>query len=320
MSAQLVIGNVARHVEKTGSSPSGFVTNVFGSIYINDKYTLETIPVNVINWDVSVFGLNITATFSRDQEIYNSWQLKSYAVIMRAYRDRLAEYNEKMSQNQVQGEAFLGSNPLFYRQIEQITLKKNCLSYLLEQNQMGGGFSSGTDFATYKVTQSQAMDDYASRAKFIEQAFEWDIMSYNFYPYYWGYRQSWVQLYQTENDDALFRSFMQSGMARVVVSVKPGFEDAVMHYMATREIWDGGDMPVIGDPLYLSIVDELAEQEYTIEETWETVLPTSLTGLQQGGVAVEGSGLPCGSGCEDGHNPLIPNDHKLGPEIVPVVE
>lgn len=56
-------------------------------------------------------------------------------------------------------------------------------------------------------------------------------MSYSLYPYYWGKRQDWKQLFQSDDDDATFRSFMQAGMARMVVTVKPGFEDAVIYFM-----------------------------------------------------------------------------------------
>ena len=31
-------------------------------------------------------------------------------------------------------------------------------------------------------------------------------------------------------------------MARVVVTVKPGFEDAVNFYMSTGKIWNGGEV------------------------------------------------------------------------------
>ena len=45
------------------------------------------------------------------------------------------------------------------------------------------------------------------------------------------------------------RSFLQVGMARVIVTVKPGFEDAVQLFIETGLIWNGGEVPVIGDPL-----------------------------------------------------------------------
>ncbi|WP_294299323.1 hypothetical protein [uncultured Chryseobacterium sp.] len=54
---------------------------------------------------------------------------------------------------------------------------------------------------------------------------------------------------------------MQSGMARVIVTVRPGFEEAVRHFMATGQIWNGGEVPVIDDPLFLSIVDEMRKTE-----------------------------------------------------------
>ena len=107
-------------------------------------------------------------------------------------------------------------------------------------------------------------------------------------------------------------------MARVIVTVKPGFENAVLHFMATNQIWNGGEIPVLGNPLYLSIVDELKEQEYTIEETWETVVPTSLIGLQKSGVAINEEGLPCGLDCIDlKNNSFITNATTLGKTTLP---
>jgi hypothetical protein len=53
------------------------------------------------------------------------------------------------------------------------------------------------------------------------------------YPYYWGNKQNWLDLYRAENTDPTFKAFLQSGMARVVATVRPGFEDAVQFYMAT---------------------------------------------------------------------------------------
>ena len=53
-------------------------------------------------------------------------------------------------------------------------------------------------------------------AKFFEQAFEWDIMSYQFYPYYYASKGEWKKLVkQKEDADPLFQAFLQSGMARM---------------------------------------------------------------------------------------------------------
>ena len=125
------------------------------------------------------------------------------------------------------------------------------------------------------------LDQYTALAKFMEQAFEWTVMDYTFYPYYWANKNHWQDLYLSEEIDPLFRSFLQAGMARIIVTVKPGFEDAVQFFMTTGRIWNGGEVPVIGDPLYLSIVDELRQPTGEPQgKYWITRIPTTLTILQ----------------------------------------
>jgi hypothetical protein len=115
----------------------------------------------------------------------------------------------------------------------------------------------------------------------MEQAFEWEIMDYTFYPYYWANRLKWQEMYMSESVDPLFRSFLQAGMARVIATVRPGFENAVQLFIETGLIWNGGEVPVIGDPMYMSIVDEMRKPLGTPQgKYWITKLPTTLTILQ----------------------------------------
>ena len=85
-----------------------------------------------------------------------------------------------------------------------------------------------------------------------------------------------------------------------------------MHYLATGQIWLGGLIPVIDNPLYTSILDELKKQEYVIEESWNTTLPTSLIALQKSGVAVDAEGLPTLDQCEANTEvPFLENETYL---------
>jgi len=138
-------------------------------------------------------------------------------------------------------------------------------------------------------------------------------MSYYFYPYYWGGRDQWASTYDFEDNDPLFRSFMQSGMARVIVTVRPGFEDMVSFYMKTGLIWNGGEVPTIGEDTYLSLAEEMMKPLGEKKgKPWRQRLPTPLTILQAEsiGLVVE-KALPCicdnetyednlGSFCDDG--------------------
>ncbi|SEN01046.1 hypothetical protein SAMN05421856_11162 [Chryseobacterium taichungense] len=77
-------------------------------------------------------------------------------------------------------------------------------------------------------------------------------------------------------------------MARIIVTVKPGFETAVQFFMETGIIWNGGAVPVIGDPMYMSIVDEMRQPTGKPQgKYWITRIPTTLTILQ-----ASSTGLP----------------------------
>ena len=122
----------------------------------------------------------------------------------------------------------------------------------------------------------------------LEQAFEWSIMDYTFYPYYWADRAVWQEMYLTENIDMLFRSFLQAGMARVIVTVKPDFEEAVQYFLVTGKVWLGGETPIIGDPLYVSITQEMREPTGIAQGNyWITRIPTTLTILQSGSTGLQ---------------------------------
>ncbi len=257
-----------------------------------DQYS---IPVSVVTWDVSSFSLNVNAVLGRTGEHYKKWQLETFNAIIQAYEDKLAIYESKVAEMQGVEKQFKETNPLFYRDIEELVLKKNCISYMLNASQMGVDFQKNNTMKEHYIDQSPALETYASRAKFIEQAFEWEIMSYIFYPFYWGSKERWSSLYGQETSDILYTKFLQSGMARVIVSIRPGFEDAVTWFMATGEVWNGDcSAPIINDDLYLSIVEELQEPEGKPEgDPWYTRIPSTLTVIQSGSIGLKAEGLPC---------------------------
>ena len=283
----------------------------------DNTYTLtdykETLSFSYSILNYMSFSIAFSINLKLDDTKKAQWQKETFDAIIEGYERQLDAYNQSLAEQKASGVEILDSNPLFYRQIEQTVLRKNCISYLLPPNnfvrKFGKQMYEGNLITNFKIKLDQQMDDYSSFVKFMEQAFEWELMSYNFYPYYWGYENDWEKLYKFDSDDATFRSFMQAGMARVIVTVRPDFEKAVMHYIATGQIWNGGETPVIDDPLYLSIVDELKEQEYTVEETWETMLPTNLIALQKNGVAIDGAGLPI---FEDAEEAITGSNAELG--------
>lgn len=256
-----------------------------------DKYT-DSVPVSMffnMCWGGQV---NISLELVRKKEIYEAWQLETFNAIITAYEDKLQQFKDELAQAEVKRGNMLATNPAYHREIEQTLIKKNCIEFMLGHTNIGQKHINGSTFTGTHVNNTLEMDKYAATVKFFEQAFEWEIMSYKFYPFYWADKNNWVEMYSFENDDPIFRDFMRAGMARVNVSVKPGFELAVMFYLETGQIWNGGHEPVINDPMYLSIADEIKEIDGDIESTWITRLPSTLTLVQNGTAALNASGLP----------------------------
>lgn len=277
---------------------NGAKTYPAGSMYIcgqsvPDKVNLlldsirDKITISYNSWDMKGVTGSLVATCRLTQEAQTQWQQEAFNAIIQAYEQALAEYNNKLSEELNKAVEIKGSNPNFYRKIENTILRKNCISYMADRAYGSthgyglSGLTEGNSFQDYETKLDKKLDRYTAFVKFMEQAFEWENLSYYLYPYYWGNKQNWEVLYQAEDTDPLFGAFLQSGMARVIATVRPGFEDAVQFYLATGKIWNGGEVPVIGDELYLSIVDEMKEPKGVKQgKAWITRLPTTLNILQ----------------------------------------
>jgi hypothetical protein len=282
------------------------------------KFVRE-VPITIATTNAHYFHATVNIKCVLQEEYKNGWMQKAFNKIIEAYELELSKYEAALAEAKAVGVQIKGSNPGFYRKIENTILRRNCISYMLNQNPNAmltfgkkryytNDNSATETFTNTDILVNHELDQYAAFIKFMEQAFEWEIMSYNFYPYYWGERKSWADLYQFDDNDPIFRAFVQSGMARVIVTVRPGFEEAVRHFMATGQIWNGGEIPVIDDELFLSLVDEMRSPQATKEgEPWREKIPTSLTILQADsiGLRVE-KALPCN--CEPG----VKFDDNLG--------
>jgi hypothetical protein len=215
--------------------------------------------------------------------------LETYSAIMRAYLKLKSEYDELVAAAATRAAIEIqGRNTLQNRLIEQTELKKGAISMLLASQFDAFGHSL---MLTAPPENAPAIDFAAAQSErdaiqFFEQAFEWTASTYVFYPYFWGSHSRWVASSQIEDTDPVFAAFLGSGAARVVVPVRPGFEQIVLHYLATETIWNGGQVPQVGDPLYVSIVQEIQEQQQAdpdgvVEgEPWDVRLPTTLVILQ----------------------------------------
>jgi hypothetical protein len=256
---------------------------VLGSQFFSLTMASETgiIPVNLQSAGTYVMA-NIEILCRLTTQGRDAWKLKTYMAIISAYEKRKAVFDQQVGAGAAGERSF---SPSRNREIERQELKRGCLQLLTGQR-----FDA---FSAMRVHQSLDYPEFLdARAgvegpymQFFEQACDWFNMTYTFYPYFWTRKPNWIRMRGYESSDPIFTNFLQAGAARVVVPAHPAYTKAVLHFLTTGEVWNGDDVPVVGDPLYISIVDELMEgsgfgQSDTPVAEWDIRLPTTLTMLK----------------------------------------
>lgn len=311
------------HVREQGKLITTFISGRSFNQSILELYPRSGIlPISISGY-LYTYNVNIVASCKITQKGIQSWQLKTYQAIMNAYENALAKYNESVSLSQIlNGPNILGKNPDINRRIEQDELKRAALKIITNDyhiTQVAGvddaGIAIPNSYHTYTDEKFDAMNDGPDGPyidipeaikegpvmQFFEQAFEWDNMTYRFYPYFYGREKNWGEAINTIDGDPLFSEFLKAGAARVLVPVRPAYQEAVLLYLATNIIWNGGSVPAVDSDLYVSFAQELKEQtdadyenlpvcnanssNYPCKEgeAWVIKVPTSLVYLQDDG-------------------------------------
>jgi hypothetical protein len=207
--------------------------------------------------------LSIVLFSERTEDALKTWQQTTYDAIVQAYLVLKGQYEQQLAAAATQeGISISGHNPDQNREIEKTELKKAAISLLTRQHfDLFDAMRNGAyGFPEMDFTEAEAEGRYV---QFLEQAFEWPNVTYLYYPYFWGRKQeTWIdKLTQIVDTDPMFEQFLTAGAARVVVPVRPGYEAAIAHFMAGGGPWDGGDPPQVDDELYVSLIDEIREQQ-----------------------------------------------------------
>jgi hypothetical protein len=249
------------------------------------------IPISISGY-LTAFQFNVGVVAVLKPEARAVWQQKTYDAIMTAYERRLSEYNEQLAAATIRaGVQIQGRNPEFNRKIERDELRKGVLRQLTNdfaETRVNGlwrfneVFDAMQNFGTYGYPEFDVNEAGIEGRiiQFFEQAFEWNNMTYRFYPYFWGRKENWDEVFPLTDTDPRFIDFLRAGAARVIVPVHPAYDEAMLHYLATNEIWNGGAPPTLDDPLFVSIVDELrSDTGAGLDEKLQACSP--------------GSGVPC---------------------------
>lgn len=247
---------------------------------------IDKLPIGVIVRHKGSYAATVEVLCKRTEHKYQEWQQETYDQIMAAYLNQKLEYEEALASAVIEeGIAITGRSPEQNRQVEKTELKKSCIALLMNDNFTDTGaieIDSVTKYPQINLDRAHAKGEHI---QFLEQAFEWTQMAYVFYPYYWARKVRWDFLQRIEDNDPFHAEFLKAGAARVVVPVRPEYEQAVLYYQKTHEPWQGGTLQTVTSLPYLPIVEDLKERldgkrDGKVVESWEVKMPTSLVLLQ----------------------------------------
>lgn len=236
------------------------------------KPCVDTVAVSIEAWNASDYAYQVQIQCEPTKSTMNQWRLETHTKIHQAWQQKVREYHEAVSaaeKNSQLNTSSLGStNPPTNRLTELIELKRGAITLL--------------------ATQDLQQAEYA---RFFEQSFEWDQMTYTFHPYYYSPPSTWSSKALLTHSDPLFAEFLKASQARVVVPVRPTMEAGVLYFLTTGQVWMGGDAPLsITSGEYLSVVEEIKEgkgavggEEVEYGGEWEVVVPTSIVKVRKGG-------------------------------------
>ncbi|MGJ6969466.1 type II secretion system protein GspG [Streptosporangium sp. G11] len=224
------------------------------------------VPITYEHRYASHVGITIELTLRVTQAARDRWRHETWQILHDAAEEHYFQTRQVFADRREQLLAGLrGWDALTLRQLEREAIMKGVLRWIL-----GPGFTFGppgviTTLGEEVVPTAEnwlPVLEYGEFAKFVHQAVEWENVLFFLYPYFWDERpQTADEQPQTadrrlllQHPDARHREFLRAGSARVVLTVRPGFEAEFTRLMETGLL-----TPDLGDTSpYITIAEETA--------------------------------------------------------------
>jgi hypothetical protein len=225
----------------------------------------------------AILVANITAQYdiALTDDAWRAWQFRAWAKIRAAAEDRHLRERQQLKDARAELESKIAPfDALTLRRMELEEIEKGVLRWLfgpdfdvapadvaaildkLSANDPLG--NDARDPSSLTNQQWQRVLTFGEFVKFLHHAIEWENLLYFTYPYFWDTPQDWTLKRFLEHPDAFHRRFLRAGSARVVLTIRPGFEKSFAELVET-----GGFDQLPGDHPYVSVAEEIQNYAQT---------------------------------------------------------
>jgi len=221
----------------------------------------------------------LTSSARRRADVFAAWQLKSWTTLRNAAQ---AKYDQEIGRIRERRDALYrllaSKDTLSLRRLEREELLRLVTMWLLgptsgfsiapddvettidkllenEKNLVdGSNLSTFTGITAAQWSRSLA---FGTTVKFLQQAIEWENLLYFLYPYFWGSDTQGSDKFLFEHPDPEHQNFIRAGFARIVVTVRPGFEEDFTRLMESGVLSGTSTSP------YIPIAQDIANFAHT---------------------------------------------------------
>ena len=238
----------SRHdIPNNGGQFDELLTQKYGFL----KWAIGKQVVNLNFVDAGPVFVGLTVSIEPTDAIKQQWQNDVWNVLYNAAQTQYYAQQQEIGARITQLTDQLSNvDTLTLRREESDEIMKGALRFLL-----GVGYEymddvvdtavktsdSATDpvhgvaFTSNKVAinalQLFAVTDFESDVRFINQAIEWENVVSFLYSYFWDMPESWDFIRRIKHPDPTRQAFLRAGSARVVLTVRKGWEAAWLSYV-----------------------------------------------------------------------------------------
>ena len=233
------------------------------------------VSVGYFHRGVAVAKITILYGVTVRDEVFRDWQFRAWAAIRTAAEQRYQESRQQLKdQRAALATEIAPFDALTLRRMELEEVEKGVLRWLFGPsfnlapadisailNKMAQNdpyHNDALDPSSLSSQQWQRMMEFGEFIKYVQQAIEWENVLYFTYPYFWDLPRNWTLKQFLQHPDAIHRTFLRAGSARVVLTIRPGFEKS---FSALIETGAFGKLP--DSHPYVTIAQEIQDYANT---------------------------------------------------------
>ena len=264
-----------------GNTHGNLVTHIINGDLADLRERTGAMSATYFYRGISFGSLTILFTFGRKLETFRAWQHAAWTAIKASaearYQEQLAVIKQEYDKL---WQLLNGKDTLSLRRLEREELVRLVMQWLLGPSypvvsSPGNGiftapgheisrqllkneieFQNGSTTnptapnfnPTFKgVTENNWFQSilFGESVKFIHQAIEWENLLYFLYPYFWGSEEIGKDKLLFEHIDPEHERFLRAGYARIVLTIRPGFEENFTKLMEEGSLKGTSSQPYI---------------------------------------------------------------------------